>query len=676
MKKIGRILSIAMTLCLLMTFLTALAAGSDSEATGIKEVTTIGFVDTDGAKLSTIVVKYNKDLTDAVIGKDTYKIVNFALDNRGDATVKNGVPGEITDIRVEDDCVFIDVNTDYHQIPSGMMSNLPAYDEAMYAGVTQIADITLADGTVIPASDIEVGNYTESEGGSSGNFDEGFVPGLGNIEGLDDVDDGPDSDGPDGDGPDGDGPDGSSKGSNTSKAANPGTYRILIAEDFEFHGETNYTSDTLEPFVASHCFNEQTGAYDETVTLPYALYVPADYDSGKEYALVLQIHDAGSLSSDPMNAIVESQSATNFASDWAREIAREQGLDGVIVVAPAIDHSMKSVDDNYSANSTLPATWQLLDHLTETYSISMDHIYGTGQSMGGMQVLAMAAQRDNYFAGIWANGCQWGSNFNLEAPYQQKGMGGGGTLVCTPTPVDGTYVTSEDYRNWYYMLSDDNVLITNCLGDNFATTTWTELMYLYKDLAGVEIPHQIFDPSEDTDTLNAKIAQFLSEDNTADKLGFYWTTFEGGSHMATWVYSHDLHAHAQWLLSQTKSTADARAKLDLNKPFKLAETQENRPLPAAEDVSYVTGESGAGTLGYNTGWYDPNGNVTEEREPGWTYGSTPAPDITPESDSTPAPDITPESDNHTSPWIWVGIAVLAAAIVICAVIFIRKQKKA
>lgn len=117
---------------------------------------------------------------------------------------------------------------------------------------------------------------------------------------------------------------------------------------------------------------------------------------------------------------------------------------------------------------------------------------------------------------------------------------------------------------------------------------------------------------------NAEIESFLSAENTADNLGFMWTTFEGGSHMATWVFSHGFHAHAEWLLNQTKATEDQREKLDSNKPFEAADKQESRPLSAAGSVSFVTGKTGSGTLGYNTGWYDPNGNVTTGHEPGWT----------------------------------------------------------
>ena len=616
--------------------------GADEAIVG---VTTIGFVDTDGPKLETIVVEYGLDMSGATVGKESYTITNYALENRSGATEQNGVPGEIVEVRAEGNFVYIDVNTDYRQIPAGMMSNMPSYDGAMYAGVTQVASVTAADGTEILPSDIQFDNYStsESSGGSdsgTGGFDSGFVPGLGGGPGGD-IDEsippeedpnfsgdlsqfpGGGTDGPGGNpgggmgGPGGNLGGGMGTMGGSSTAALPGTYTIRIADDFEIHGDTRYAAaKTGDPLFVEHCYNETTGGYDD-VTLPYALYVPADYDSGKEYALAIQIHDAGSLSSDPMSALVESQSATNFASDWAREIVRAQGLDGVIVVAPAIDMSMKSANDNYSVNSTVPATWALLDKLTEDYSISMDHIYGTGQSMGGMQILAMAAQRDNYFAGVWANGSQWGNNMDLEEPYTSTGFGGGSTMNCVPASTDEWYITTgEDYRNWYYIVSDDNMLITNCTGDNFATTTWTELDYLYRDLAGVEIPHQSFDPATVT---NDEIEAFLSARSTdADELGFMWTTFEGGAHMATWVYSHGLHAHAAWLLSQSKATEDSREKLDLNKPFQRAATQESRPLPN-DDYSYVTAQAGAGTVGYNTGWYNPEGKVSSEHGPGWTY---------------------------------------------------------
>jgi hypothetical protein len=358
------------------------------------------------------------------------------------------------------------------------------------------------------------------------------------------------------------------------------------------------------------------------VDLPYALYVPEDYDASKKYALILQIHDAGFMGTDPMITLTESQGCVNFASDEAQQIVKDQGLAGLIVVAPQFEDSIRTTRDNYSTSAGVPATWQLLDYLTETYNIDMDHIYGTGQSMGGMQVVAMAAQRDNYFAGIWANGCQWGNNYNLEAPYADRS----GSAVYYEAPADGTIIWTQDadgnevdYRNWYYMISDDNVLITNCTGDKFSTTVWTELAYLYSDLAGVTIPKVTFNPITDSDEdQEAAVTALLTGDSDT---GFYWTAMDGGNHMATWIYSHGVWAHTQWLLSQTRQTENDRDKLDLDKPFVRAAEQDTS---AEREINgsgayFVTGEYGSGTADYNSGLFGMQGTPSEGREPGWTY---------------------------------------------------------
>ncbi|WP_303855918.1 prolyl oligopeptidase family serine peptidase [Allisonella histaminiformans] len=47
-----------------------------------------------------------------------------------------------------------------------------------------------------------------------------------------------------------------------------------------------------------------------------------------------------------------------------------------------------------------------MDYITANYSIGRNRIYGSGQSMGGMTVMAMAAQRYNYFAALLPMSCK------------------------------------------------------------------------------------------------------------------------------------------------------------------------------------------------------------------------------------------------------------------------------
>ena len=391
------------------------------------------------------------------------------------------------------------------------------------------------------------------------------------------------------------------------------TMRQLIAR------EGTYSIDCIDRykidvFHAEDCFEEATGEY-VPVDLDYALFVPEDYDERKEYMLVLHIEDAGALGTDARLVLTEARTPMRLSSEEMQEIARSQGYGGIIVVCPQISMPLRSTRDNYTVSAAVQATWKLLDSITEEYSIDKDRIYGTGQSMGGMQVLAMAAQRDNYFAAILSVGCQWGNNYNKEDPYNGD--------VYYQTPVDDVYVLSTDadgnpadWRNWYYMISDDNILSVNCVGDSFSSTVWSELAFLYKDTSGAVIPKTRFNPLTTDIAEQDRLAdELLSSDNST---GIYWLAFEGGNHMATWVYSGRLTSIYRWLLTQSRVSEMEREKLEaLQNPFKMADQQlrtEDRKI--TESSYFVTLEPGSGTSGYNSGLYSINGGEPV-RMPGW-----------------------------------------------------------
>ena len=71
-----------------------------------------------------------------------------------------------------------------------------------------------------------------------------------------------------------------------------------------------------------------------------------------------------------------------------------------------------------------------------------------------------------------------------------------------------------DPNNYYWMVSDDNILITNSWDGNWISrNTWTEQRLLYKDLTGYEIPIQHMDFTADLDEQNAQVAAFLTSEN-------------------------------------------------------------------------------------------------------------------------------------------------------------------
>lgn len=74
--------------------------------------------------------------------------------------------------------------------------------------------------------------------------------------------------------------------------------------------------------------------------------------------------------------------------------------------------------------------------------------------------------------------CKWGNNFNKD--YEFNGS------VYYNAPADNEVIWSKDsdgnevdYNNWYYMISDDNILFYNTETEN------TELLVLYRDLAAL-----------------------------------------------------------------------------------------------------------------------------------------------------------------------------------------------
>ena len=574
----GKLVRLALLLALIALVVPATAAahGKRGPSTvsadkAIVSVYAYGFVDTDGAKLSAIDVKYNVDMRGADVCLAKYKISDYGT-TAAPAPEIGQDPGKATRVYVDrrdSHHVIIEVNTDYQ-----LGSVAPSYKWAMMAGVIQTGTIRTC-GSVITPGTAEVKNYHVVSVPSG-------PPDHPTMQDRDYADD--------------------------------GTYSIAGTEGFKL-----FTKDAGTAFKATDCWDEATGK-TSNVDLPYALYVPKNYDPHKRYALVLHIHDAGFMGDDPMIALTESQGAVNFASQRSQEIAMRQGLGGVIVVCPQIADSLRSTRDDYSVSAAVPATWQLMDYLTKKYNVDMNRVYGEGQSMGGMQVAAMAAQRDNYFAAWWANGCQWGSNFSLDDP----------TYNGTPyyqAPADGRTIWTKDahgntvnYRNWYYLISDDNVFIDNCIGDNFSTSVWKECKYLYRDLVGAEIPYTHWNPlTTSKRDQNAALCKLFRQHN---RLGMYWAAFDGGNHMATWIYSHGVSAAYDWLLTQTRTSEMKRHKLDLNKPFERAAVQStDADRLLGDGKTYLTtGKAGAGTLYYNSALYGrgPNGpGSAVTQPPGW-----------------------------------------------------------
>ena len=573
----------------------------------IVSVYAYGFVDLEGAKTSVIIVEYVDPIDAASIDQDTYSVTDYAILQEQasgfDGAIEidydgiAGNEGQITKVYVNEvpapsenggtesgRYVIIEVNTAY------MLSrqNL-AYTSTMIAGVTQMKAVRTADGQTIEASAAEVNNYAEASSSAAAGSTNAQMP-SGAQAGMRGQGQGGGQRG------NGGNRGGRGGGAGTSKQAD--TSKIILPEFGEGSGWTlNYIGNGA--FQATNCYSEYTGEYYD-FELPYSIYVPSKevMEANKgNIALVIHMEHAGGNDTDPMSAITSSRAAVKLSGE---EVQAEHPA---IIVVPQVEESRRSTDDLVASSEVNTAVWELLDWLLDEYAeyIDTNRIYGTGQSMGGMTILAMAAQRDNFFAGIAVVGAQWSNNYDKD--YQHNGSSAR-TPENDPITFSGDSVDAENYANWYYMISDDNILVQTCQQDAMASGEWAYAKE-YIDMAGGSVAYAEWDPYLEAAEQNQLGEALLDRDTTAPGTGLAWAGFTRGSHMSTWKYGYRLDYPFVWLFSQTRETEEQRGKLEQLKNDWLGRDENGAIL------------EGSGTNGLNSAQFSTGGASSVYVE-GWT----------------------------------------------------------
>lgn len=114
----------------------------------------------------------------------------------------------------------------------------------------------------------------------------------------------------------------------------------------------------------------------------YLIYLPADYDSSREWPLLLFLHGAGERGED----------VSRVAFHGPPKLIREATMNlPFIVVSPLVP------EDRIWSVRFLDA---LLDEVSRTHSVDEDRIYVTGLSMGGYGTWELAMEFPHRFAAI------------------------------------------------------------------------------------------------------------------------------------------------------------------------------------------------------------------------------------------------------------------------------------
>ena len=133
-------------------------------------------------------------------------------------------------------------------------------------------------------------------------------------------------------------------------------------------------------------------------TLPYRLYVPENYDSNKEYPVLVFLHGAGERGSDNTAQLLNAIQLLFYAQKEVKD---------AIVIAPQCpadkrwvetDWTLGCYDSEAIQEEQLAKVMGILEDVQETYSTNSDRIYALGLSMGGFGIWDLLTRHSDVFA--------------------------------------------------------------------------------------------------------------------------------------------------------------------------------------------------------------------------------------------------------------------------------------
>jgi predicted peptidase len=282
-----------------------------------------------------------------------------------------------------------------------------------------------------------------------------------------------------------------------------GTKYPAVAAAVESDRAINLIVDDFKPFVFK---DAESGK-----TLMYNLFVPRDYDSKKSYPLVLFMHDASVVSSEPDRTLVQGLGAVIWASP------EEQAKHPAFVLAPQEDPETGS-----DPTKTADLYVRLVASVVGQYSIDKKRLYTTGQSAGCMRSIAMDIKYPDLFA----------------ASLLVAGQGDAQEMLAMIHEKLWVIVSEGDFRAFP--------------GMNASVEAWEK--------AGAKVTKGRWSAREPQEVQAANVARMIAERNT-----IMYTTYVKGTclppeqansgaqeHMASWQFAYAIPAVRNWLFAQSK----------------------------------------------------------------------------------------------------------------------------
>lgn len=129
------------------------------------------------------------------------------------------------------------------------------------------------------------------------------------------------------------------------------------------------------------------------VSMPYRLFIPANYDKHKRYPLVLWLHGSAGRGQDNQKQI---SGGNVFGASFYGGGAGQASF----VLAPQCPEgkTWTSYDDDVAVTPELDLAIEILDKVAGEYSIDKKRLYVSGQSMGGLATWSLLEKYPDKFA--------------------------------------------------------------------------------------------------------------------------------------------------------------------------------------------------------------------------------------------------------------------------------------
>ncbi len=262
---------------------------------------------------------------------------------------------------------------------------------------------------------------------------------------------------------------------------------------------------TAPKFVQKVYKDARTG-----IALNYSLYVPAHFNPGTKYPMVMYIPDATGAGKTAQEVVEQYYGANVWASDAF------QKKHEAIVVVPAFSEVV--VNDKNQTSREIDVAVRLINSLTRQYPIDTDRLYTTGQSMGCMTSLFINSKYPDLFAAsVYVSG-QW--DINVLKPLEKQ--------------------------KFFYIVAG---------GDAKASAGQNEVKAMF-DTDEIPYSQGTWSARDALTAQNQQVQALIDQKHKANMVTFETGTVLNGQsdmeHMASFNYAYALTSVQDWLFAQNK----------------------------------------------------------------------------------------------------------------------------